>query len=419
MNDIAIRVENVSKQYKIGSAEAEYETLRDHITDTFKGLFQRNGRPHMNKDTIWALKDVSFEVKEGEVLGIIGRNGAGKSTLLKILSRITEPTQGIAKIYGRMASLLEVGTGFHPELTGRENVYLNGAVLGMARAEIKRKFDEIVAFSGVEKFIDTPVKRYSSGMKVRLAFSVAAHLEPDILIIDEVLAVGDVSFQNKCLGKMGQVAHGGRTVLFVSHNMAAIANLCTTAMWLDQGKMVQSGDVRSTSNSYIKTAMQFEQQSDKFWNRTGTGEAQITKASLLDSMGNDCTTFSMGDSLIIEFEMVFHRPFKCVNLSVEIKRTEMGMNVLHLESQDCGLVIEEIPRGSRRFRVEIPDCLLYPTQYQISLCIWSEGNTFDHVNDILAFSVEQGAISKRSTRLSIHKEAIFYVRSQWKELPAP
>jgi lipopolysaccharide transport system ATP-binding protein len=235
MPDIAIRVQNLGKLYRIGEAghgAFRYKSLRDVLSNPFR----RRSSP--NSETIWALKDVSFEVKPGEVVGIIGRNGAGKSTLLKILSRITEPTEGFVEIRGRVGSLLEVGTGFHPELTGRENIYLNGAILGMKKAEIAKKFDEIVAFAEVEKFIDTPVKHYSSGMYVRLAFAVAAHLEPEILLVDEVLAVGDAAFQKKCLGKMGDVAKQGRTVLFVSHNMRAIEALCSRAALLDCGRIV-------------------------------------------------------------------------------------------------------------------------------------------------------------------------------------
>ena len=227
MSDIVIRVDSLSKQYRIGGKQEGYRTLRDTLTETFVSPFRRArkllrghayGAAELD-EIIWALRDISFEVKRGEVVGIIGRNGAGKTTLLKILSRITEPTEGYAEIHGRVGSLLEVGTGFHPELTGRENIYLNGAILGMKKAEIERKFDEIVDFAEIEKFIDTPVKHYSSGMYVRLAFAVAAHMEPEILLVDEVLAVGDAAFQKKCLGKMGEVAEGGRTVLFVSHNM--------------------------------------------------------------------------------------------------------------------------------------------------------------------------------------------------------
>ncbi len=236
MTDIAIRVENLSKQYKIALARYRHDTLRDQVMDSLKSVFRRNGSPHPGSESFWALRDVSFEVKRGEVVGIIGRNGAGKSTLLKILSRITEPTSGRAAIYGRVASLLEVGTGFDHELSGRENIYLSGAILGMRKAEIDRKFDEIVSFSEVEKFIDTPVKRYSSGMYTRLAFAVAAHLEAEILIVDEVLAVGDAGFQRKCLGKMDAITREGRTVLFVSHNMAAIARLCRWGVWLEHGR---------------------------------------------------------------------------------------------------------------------------------------------------------------------------------------
>ena len=253
MSDVAIRVENLSKLYTLGKRE-RYRTLRDTLTDALAAPFRRlrNGAsPETEAETLWALKDVSFEVKHGEVLGVIGRNGAGKSTLLKILSRITEPTGGRAEIHGRVGSLLEVGTGFHPELTGRENIFLNGAILGMKKAEILRKFDEIVAFAEVEKFIDTPVKHYSSGMYVRLAFAVAAHLEPEILIVDEVLAVGDAEFQKKCLGKMGDVAAEGRTVLFVSHNMGAVTSLCTRVVCLANGTVIGNGEPRQVIQEYL------------------------------------------------------------------------------------------------------------------------------------------------------------------------
>lgn len=245
MGNVALHVENLGKRYQIGARQGRYRTFRESLVEACASPFRRvghlvRGRNNGTADSqeaIWALKDVSFEVKHGEVIGIIGRNGAGKSTLLKILSRITEPTKGHANLYGRIGSLLEVGTGFHPELTGRENIYLNGAILGMKKAEIVRRFDEIVAFAEIEKFIDTPVKHYSSGMYVRLAFGVAAHLEPEILIVDEVLAVGDAAFQKKCMGKMGEVATEGRTVLFVSHNMGAISSLCGKTVYLKDGQI--------------------------------------------------------------------------------------------------------------------------------------------------------------------------------------
>ena len=248
-----IRVENVGKRYRIGTRQAAYGTLRDVIAGTVRSslTWRRNGKPS-SANTLWALKDVNFEVEQGEILGLIGRNGAGKSTLLKLLARVTEPTVGRIELYGRLGSLLEVGTGFHQELTGRENIYLNGAILGMKHAEIKRKFDDIVAFAEVEKFIDTPVKYYSTGMYLRLAFAVAAQLEPEILLVDEVLAVGDANFQKKCLGKMGEVAKEGRTVLFVSHDMTAINRLCPRAVMLVDGRVARMGETREVVEEYLR-----------------------------------------------------------------------------------------------------------------------------------------------------------------------
>lgn len=269
MSDVVVRVTGLSKQYRIGTRRKNDGTLRDHLMSSLRSLWKRNGRglppskggstalaePPVVSNTFWALQDVSFEVKQGETVGIIGRNGAGKSTLLKMLSRITEPTRGRIEIDGRVSALLEVGTGFHGELTGRENVFLNGTILGMKRAEIISKFDEIVAFSGVEQFIDTPVKRYSSGMYLRLAFAVAAHLNPEILIVDEVLAVGDAAFQKKCLGKMEGVAKEGRTIFFVSHNMPAVTRLCERAILLDGGKLCQDGVSHNIANAYLRSGL--------------------------------------------------------------------------------------------------------------------------------------------------------------------
>jgi lipopolysaccharide transport system ATP-binding protein len=255
MSDLAIKVENLAKMYRIGGNQKyRYKRFTEtltHMLMTPLNHLRNFRRPVPSDETLWALKDVSFEVKEGDVVGIIGRNGAGKSTLLKILSRITEPTKGEVELHGRIGSLLEVGTGFHPELTGRENIYLNGTILGMKKGEIDRKFDEIVAFAEVEKFLDTPVKRYSSGMYVRLAFAVAAHLEPEILVVDEVLAVGDAQFQKKCLGKMSEVAKEGRTVLFVSHNMAAVNLLCPNALLLNEGQLIQYGETAEVVTKYL------------------------------------------------------------------------------------------------------------------------------------------------------------------------
>ena len=267
MSELAIRVENISKRYQIGLAKERPDTLRDLVTlkaRRMRHLFNRDNDERSSSEShIWALKGVSFEVERGQVLGIVGRNGAGKSTLLKILSRVTDPTEGTGEIHGRVGSLLEVGTGFHPELSGRENIYLNGAILGMRREEIERKFDEIVEFSEVGKFIDTPVKRFSSGMYLRLAFAVAAHLEPEILVVDEVLAVGDAEFQRKCLGKMNDVAQEGRTVLFVSHNMSAILRLTQETIVLDQGQIVMRGPTPEAVDYYLN--MGLTKQGERFW----------------------------------------------------------------------------------------------------------------------------------------------------------
>lgn len=258
MSGLAIRVENLGKRYRIGAKSERYQTLRDSFMNAITKTFSWHGEEHRSSfkdgssNIIWALKDVSFTLQQGEVAGIVGRNGAGKSTLLKILSRITEPTTGEAQIYGRVGSLLEVGTGFHPELTGRENIYLNGAILGMRKAEIQRKFDEMVNFAEVEKFIDTPAKHYSSGMYMRLAFAVAAHLETEILFVDEVLAVGDIAFQKKCLGKISEVSKEGRTVLFVSHNLAAVQALCRVGLLLHEGQLQQVGHIQEVVNTYTR-----------------------------------------------------------------------------------------------------------------------------------------------------------------------
>lgn len=328
MTDIAIRIDNLSKQYRIGGQKKGYKTLRDTLTETLISPFRRAGRLLRGQDygaseikeTIWALKDVSFEVKRGEVMGIIGANGAGKTTLLKILSRITEPTRGYAEIHGRVGSLLEVGTGFHPELTGRENIYLNGAILGMRRAEIDRKFHEIVAFAEVEKFIDTPVKHYSSGMYVRLAFAVAAHLEPEILLVDEVLAVGDAVFQKRCLGKMDSVAKEGRTVLFVSHNMMAVQKLCTRGVWLSEGKIMKDGQAERVVSNYMRQAL--PALSEQVWtDRTsapGNDKVRLRRASIRPASGSDSDPITIKTPFVLAFEYWNLEPDVYLNLTVRI-----------------------------------------------------------------------------------------------------
>jgi lipopolysaccharide transport system ATP-binding protein len=308
--------------------------------------------------------------------------------------------------------LLEVGTGFHPELTGRENVYLNGAIIGMQRAEIARQFDAIVDFAGVEKFIDTPVKRYSSGMYVRLAFAVAAHLETEIMLVDEVLAVGDAAFQKKCLGKMGEVAHHGRTILFVSHSMGAVETLCTSAMWVDQGAIAERGSTASTVNAYLKSLEAKSPSADGEWDRSGSGEARVAAVRLFDSDGNERDTFSMGEKLVVEYTVEFHRSFDVVELSMDIRRSDIGMRVVHVINEDSGLVLENIPKGKRTFRIEIPDCLLFPNTYDISLWIGSCGIKIDYVERFLRFSMVQSAVARRTTPL-YPDLGVYYVPSVW------
>lgn len=328
---IAISVDNISKLYRLG--EIGTGSLAHDVNrwwhkargkeDPYLTVGQSNDRTRKgDSDYVYALRDISFEVKQGEVLGIIGRNGAGKSTLLKILSRVTTPTTGQIKVKGRIASLLEVGTGFHPELTGRENIYLNGAILGMRKAEIKTKFDEIVEFSGCERYIDTPVKRYSSGMYVRLAFAVAAHLEPETLIVDEVLAVGDAEFQKKCLGKMKDVAGQGRTVIFVSHNMAAVVSLCDTAIWLREGRLHDSGQARDLANKYMNGQ---EADSEKCTplsdrSRSGTGLARFTKLTISSCGGPEAGIDQIvtGSSVRISVDLDARSEIKNTNVAVTI-----------------------------------------------------------------------------------------------------
>ena len=362
-----VRVENLSKQYRLGVGGAAYGTLRETLVDTvrapWKRLRNRNGKAGDN--TIWALKDVTFEVQPGEVVGIIGRNGAGKSTLLKIISRITEPTTGRVELYGRIASLLEVGTGFHPELTGRENVYLNGAILGMSRAEIERKFDEIVDFAEIEKFLDTPVKRYSSGMQVRLAFAVAAHLEPEILIVDEVLAVGDVQFQKKCLGKMSEVATGGRTVLFVSHNMTAVQTLCRRAILLDEGRNILDDETSKTVSRYLRTAI--SSQHDQFWDSPesapGNDQARLRLARLVAEDGTPFGEITIRTPLRLEFEFWNFEPGAELNLTIHLYNLD-GSCVFA-----SGSDAERHPAGIIRGACHIPANFLNDGVYRASLMI--------------------------------------------------
>jgi lipopolysaccharide transport system ATP-binding protein len=388
MPDTIISVESLSKRYLVGheGPKERYHSLRDTIVWHGK-KFVRNtldmakGKQIVQGDTVeefWALKDCSFEVKRGEVLGIIGRNGAGKSTLLKVLSRITEPSKGRVVLRGRVASLLEVGTGFHPELTGRENIFLNGAILGMSRAEIRAKFDEIVAFAEVEKFLDTPVKRYSSGMYVRLAFAVAAHLDPEILIVDEVLAVGDTEFQKKCLGKMQEVSMGGRTVLFVSHNMAAIQRLCHRCIMLKDGTPIASGSTESVIGAYLNEGSGSTDFSlEHFPKRSGSGSLRLTDFFLENMSGTKIKQIQSGS----DFYLVFK--FKCAS-PLGVRKVNIGFSLHQPDetpiavfySSYAGQIFENVPQ-SGTFRCHIKSLPLKEGRYLVAVRVEAEEEEAD------------------------------------------
>jgi lipopolysaccharide transport system ATP-binding protein len=387
MSGTVISVEKLGKKYKIGSIQGRYKTLRESIMGVVRSPF-RPRREHQSLirnhgEIIWALRDVSFEAKEGEVIGIIGRNGAGKSTLLKILSRITEPTEGRAIIRGRVGSMLEVGTGFHPELTGRENIYLNGAILGMRRNEIGRKFDEIVSFAEVEKFLDTPVKHYSSGMYVRLAFAVAAHLEPEILIVDEVLAVGDATFQKKCLGKMEGVAREGRTVLFVSHNMGAIVSLCNRCILIEKGSLVKDGSVSQVVAYYQSSlSSKVENSSDlSRVERYGTGKAKFISAKItpLGPSGEAQAYLYTGQDLKIEVRIKAEAEIIQANVAL-ILYDAAGYRLIDANTALQGSFLTLRVGESARVEFRLRNVLLKPGIYLIGL--WLGRGSMEDIDGI-------------------------------------
>lgn len=367
MNNVAIKVENLSKKYVINHERGD-ENFREVIIGNTKRIisslnpFRKKSKKYMqsSREDFWALNDVNFEINKGDKVGIIGRNGAGKSTLLKVLSRITEPTTGKVHINGRVTSLLEVGTGFHPELTGRENIYLNGAILGMNRKEIKAKFDEIVAFAEVEKFLDTPVKRYSSGMYVRLAFSVAAHLESEILVVDEVLAVGDIDFQRKCLGKMGEVSKQGRTVLFVSHNLNAIKSLCNKGIYLDSGSVVKDGNIQDIINLYLNKKNDF-----KYCFPIQNKDVIINNFTITQNMiESDHIDGGIKFDINIDFELLEN--VKGFRIGVYL-RTLMGEEVIRSFITDWNSDLEKLEKGVYSISISVPECLLNRGNYIIEL----------------------------------------------------
>jgi lipopolysaccharide transport system ATP-binding protein len=421
MSDVVISAEGLGKKYLIGHEKRErYTALRDVLMRTARGFVRSavdmaHGRQLVAGDEIeefFALKDVSFEIKRGDTVGVIGRNGAGKSTLLKILSRITEPSEGRVEIRGRVASLLEVGTGFHPELTGRENIYLNGAILGMSRAEIRRKFDEIVAFAEVERFLDTPVKHYSSGMYVRLAFSVAAHLEPEILVVDEVLAVGDAEFQKRCLGKMQSVsAQEGRTVLFVSHNMGAIQSLCASGILLKQGRLFFAGSAREAVERYGSDRLEKSEVYDHSgWSRTGTGEARIVSVRLEDAEGRAQHEFCIGEALVIRVRAMFFKEVENPSFGVSIE-TDGGVRVTDLRSFHSGVKVEKV-NGTVEFVIRINPIHLYPRRYWIQPWVASKGCDYDWVMNAAEFEVTSGPSFLDGARVTAN-HGIAFIPVDW------
>jgi lipopolysaccharide transport system ATP-binding protein len=399
-SDLALRVSGLGKRYEIGERET-YVVLRDVITKAVSSPLTRlrgaSRKPASQPDrTFWALRDVSFDVHHGEALGIIGRNGAGKSTLLKILSRITEPTKGEAVVAGRVGALLEVGTGFHPELTGRENVLLNGAILGMRRTEVRSKLDEIVEFAGVHRFIDTPVKRYSSGMRARLAFAVAAFLETDILIVDEVLAVGDAEFQKKCMGKMGDAARGGRTVLFVSHNMTAVETLCGRSIWLDGGQCVADGPTPDVVSRYLATS--FSALSERSWpdieTAPGNDTVRLHRAVIRPEGMSGTDAIDVKTPVAIEIEYWNLRPGARLNLSLHVYNAQ-GIKVFNaLPYKERVWQGQPFPRGLYRDTCHIPSDLLNDGMHRIELMVVEDVHVIYQFDDLLVFDVRDDAAAR-------------------------
>lgn len=399
MSDTVIKIENLGKKYILNHRQegrSQYRALRDVLADGAKSVsqkmllpFSKQSRIRPEQEEFWALKDVSFEIKRGDRVGIIGRNGAGKSTLLKVLSRIVEPTKGRISIKGRVASLLEVGTGFHPELTGRENIFLNGAILGMSKAEINRKFDEIVAFAEVEKFLDTPVKRYSSGMYVRLAFAVAAHLEPEILIVDEVLAVGDIKFQRKCLGKLESVGREGRTVLFVSHQMAALESLCTSGILLDHGSPKFCGGINDSIHYYLNTLSPAEninigQRKD----RKGRGRVWIEGIGIEDEQGNKNQPFSIGSKLKISLDFKSSEMIENIRLIIGVYDS-LNTPITRFDTEISGFS-QDIIKKEGKITCLTDSLNLAPDKYNLNIAVMDSQEMEDYIANATHFEIVDG-----------------------------
>lgn len=409
-SDAAVVTEGLSKRYRLGASFDTYPSLRERILNMAAAPLRRVSRRGGGKVAeFWALKDLSVEVHRGEIVGFIGRNGAGKTTLLKVLSRITDPTEGSAVLRGRVGSLLEVGTGFHPELTGRENIGLNGAILGMSRSEIRRRFDDIVDFSEISRFLDTPVKRYSSGMYVRLAFSVAAHLEPEILIVDEVLAVGDAAFQQKCLNKMGSVASEGRTVLFVSHNMAVIQALCNRGILMERGRLVADGPVHETVSHYLRSLERSASQSllereDR--DPRGWREVLLQEVDVASPGGGVAST---GRPARFIFKLTGYAPALECNFTIY---DDLGLPVATLDSSMNSS--EDQPTGTEREVVcEVDELPLVPGQYRIDVIIRAAGEIQDGLESAARFQVEEGTMRGRPVPLENVLGRVFFAH-RWR-----
>ena len=403
----AIVIDRVSKRYEIGRVRHD-TTLRERLVSLSRAPFRKS---ESASTSMWALRDVSLSIAPGEVVGIIGRNGAGKSTLLKILSRITYPTSGSIKVQGRVASLLEVGTGFHEELTGRENVFLNGSILGMTKREVISRFDEIVEFSGVEKFIDTPIKRYSSGMRLRLGFAVAAHLDPDVLIVDEVLAVGDAGFQKKCLAIMGDLRSGGRTVLFVSHNMAAVENLCSRGIWIDEGRLREDGPAQAVIQSYMGT-FAGESQTDfdleDVKHRRGSGEIRYTKVTFLSPDGQPQGVTRSGEGVVLRFSYVADRPIPKPSFGFRLL-TELGTLITETSTWHHAIDIPLLPAGPGVVDLRIESLNLMPARYVLSIWLTGEGGiVYDGLEHSAVLEVETANIYQSGRSLDSRFGIVFF-----------
>jgi lipopolysaccharide transport system ATP-binding protein len=405
-----IDIQSLSKKYRIGRLQHDL-SLREQLVDFMRHPFKGG----QEEQIIWALQDVSFQADEGEVIGIVGRNGAGKSTLLKILSRITYPTSGEVKVKGRIASLLEVGTGFHDELTGRENVYLNGSILGMRKREVDSHFDAIVAFSGVDQFIDTPIKRYSSGMRLRLGFAVAAHLDPDVLVVDEVLAVGDAGFQKKCISAMDGLRSSGRTVFFVSHNLAAVENLCSRGIWIDGGRIRMDGPAKEVITNYM-ASFAGEQVSGSDLtatkNRLGGGEIRYTKLEYLGLDGTPCAITRSGDAVVLRFHYHVEKTIRDPSFGFRLF-TEMGTLITETGHRLNGIHIPKVEPGDGHIDVEIQSLNLVPGRYQFSLWITAPGGKPVYDGDVRASLEVEVTDVYKSGRMLDSNFGIVYFPQRW------